>query len=742
MTQQTDSSIQQGLIDYGFYLIQRGEAGHKRGCYTCEYGDSGGVRTIGYGTVTEPGYNDVNYREKNVTEEKAVQLAKDEMVGKVRLCQTKFKDFDQMLPCFQAVLVDTAYQGYWVYIQNAVNEGNWEKTYEILTDLSNPKYRNYERTAVRGRAVEMGMLIMAEVQNNPQADPEEISQKLAEGMIKKYAHLNGTDQELTLDELALLYRSCMAGYGIQVSDEQIERFALNYMSRVAVGTQGIGSNSSCNYYIGPSPCGRYFYDGSSQSARFSNGSAYGYSTISRRNRALNGGYDSVMNQTGIFNQKDIKPIDITFKDNLLKNIQYIPAKCRGKAGSMNPCGIIIHSTGSRAGANATANYFSTMPDGRKASANFVIGKDGKIIMCIPPNTPAYHAGIGTTKGHFKNSDFNHNFIGIEVCYGDCESPTAAQLASLALLQKSLMKEYPSITSDNMWTHDDITPGSRRADPVNFPIQTWVKNGLLANAKHDQTITNGCNPERDICLSASPYYRQLIDSTSQDKINGHIDSRIKLVEPFTADTPEDLEEAKKDTALEKKIRGSHSDIRDQQPKEEPDEQEQKMRSQGASEEEIKKYQEEKEKKELEEAFRRHEAIIESAKIPLSNSNNFSSVHTDAKEEAASVVQTTTVQSTAPTLETNPIKEKKAKGKNTKGTKHKNSEKGASQKLKENSGKNEEENNTSDKSNTKENGTPSSDSQNPNVTSTLSRLSLKKDVSNDTAPVKERGGSEIS
>ena len=73
----------QSIVDWGFYLIQRGEAGHLRGCYNQVYQDSGGIDTIGYGTVTLPGYNSLNFRGSFVTEDQAIMLAKAEMAEKI-----------------------------------------------------------------------------------------------------------------------------------------------------------------------------------------------------------------------------------------------------------------------------------------------------------------------------------------------------------------------------------------------------------------------------------------------------------------------------------------------------------------------------------------------------------------------------------------------------------------------------------------------------------------------------------
>lgn len=230
------------IVDFSFYLIQRGEAGHLRGCYTGEYGDCGGIRTIGYGTVTEAGYNHLNYREKTITEEKAVALAKEEMMHKIgEKCRTQFPNYDRLLPCYQALILDTTYQGFWTRIADDFNQGNMQAVYNTLTNTSLSKNGNKERAAIRGRAIEMGMQIEAAQRANPMADPRAVASLLSQQMLVKYQNLNGTDSEVTRDELALLYRSTMAAYGVSCSEQDIRDFALSFPN-VATGTHGIGSN--------------------------------------------------------------------------------------------------------------------------------------------------------------------------------------------------------------------------------------------------------------------------------------------------------------------------------------------------------------------------------------------------------------------------------------------------------------------------------------------------------------------
>lgn len=236
------NSQESSIVDFSFYLIQRGEAGHLRGCYTEEYGDCGGIRTIGYGTVTEAGYNHLNYTSKTVTEERAVSLAKEEMMYKIgEKCRTQFQNFDRLLPCYQALILDTTYQGFWTRIDEDFNNGNMQSVYNTVTNTSLPKNGNKERAAIRGRAVEMGMQIEAAYQANPTINPQAVATLLAQKMISKYQHWNGTDLELTRDELGLLYRSAMSAYGMSYSEQDVRDFALSFPN-VATGMHGIGSN--------------------------------------------------------------------------------------------------------------------------------------------------------------------------------------------------------------------------------------------------------------------------------------------------------------------------------------------------------------------------------------------------------------------------------------------------------------------------------------------------------------------
>lgn len=453
------------VVDYGFYLIQRGEAGHLRGCYTNEYKDCGGIETIGYGTVTRPGYNHLNYTNTYVTEEQAIALAKEEMAYKINeKCRTKFKDFDKLLPCYQAAILDTTYQGNWGAIQDAMNAHDMVAVYEAI--VNNP---NKERSAVRGRAIEMGMMIEAYLAVNPNADPKEVAKLIAEQMIEKYQYLMGTDCELTKDELALLYRSCMAAYGIEVPEEEITAFAMSYDGRVASGVAGIGSENMAAEYGRIIPQGPS-YDGSV------NGNG-----VPRRNGGYNGGYASMGSRYtsryamsgsshppmayfagGAF-EPDCQTLEIC--------TAYVSPNCSQR--HQNPSAIVIHSTESPSLAS-TINTFRGSVD--KTSAHYVIDRDGKIYQMVPEGMRANHAGKSVWNGQVGCNDMS---IGIEIQRGAGQGYTPEQIASLMALTKDIQQRR-GILPENTIGHADITPDGRKVDPgADFPWAALEAEGLAA-----------------------------------------------------------------------------------------------------------------------------------------------------------------------------------------------------------------------------------------------------------------------
>lgn len=246
MKPKSRQEIDTEILDFSFYLIQRGESGHKSGCKQ-KHKCSKGVNTIGYGTAIDPGHTFINYSEETIDERTAIFLARAEMHTKLyERCRKAFPTgagrmeyacFDTMLPCHQAVIVDLAYQGnLTTEIIDAIKKNDIVTAIAIVSSNDNK-----ERAAVRGRALFMGSLIRMYRDLYPSKPPQVAAREITQEFITLYKDVKG-DEELTRDEIALLYRSCMAEYKVPVTQKQIENFANSY-PQIAVGQQGIGDKN-------------------------------------------------------------------------------------------------------------------------------------------------------------------------------------------------------------------------------------------------------------------------------------------------------------------------------------------------------------------------------------------------------------------------------------------------------------------------------------------------------------------
>ena len=484
----TQQALDQRIVDFSFYLIQRGEAGHLRGPYLEEYGDIKGIRTIGYGTVTEAGYNHLNYRSGTVTEEQAIILAKTEMQYKLyEKCRSKFKDFNNLLPCYQALILDTTYQGNWTQIVDAFNAGDMQKVYEIVG-----KNRNKERAAVRMRAVEMGMLVEDTVQKVPNANPEEVAKAIATQLIEKYKHLNGTDLALTKDELALLYYSCYAAYGIEVTPEQAQAFAMSF-PEVATGVHGIGYDKTVEWTASFGHQAVSYQPSTGTPSKTTIGDMYRRGTgayvrtdTERRSRGrLSDRYPA---QPGW----SVRPIEDRIpseRQEIHGDVQYDRTYSSihqsSRPGGRKPDMIVIHSTehGARSSERDVLQYLCR--NSRKVSAHVVIGRDGTAYMLVPPERVANHAGESYWDG---KSNLNKCSIGIEVMRSVNEGFTQEQADTLVAVVSQLSKDY-DIPADRVLGHDEIAPG-RKTDPGKDFDPIWdalAKAGLSFDAATHEDI---------------------------------------------------------------------------------------------------------------------------------------------------------------------------------------------------------------------------------------------------------------
>lgn len=109
-------------------------------------------------------------------------------------------------------------------------------------------------------------------------------------------------------------------------------------------------------------------------------------------------------------------------------------------------------------------FFATIAD-LKASAHFLVRRDGEVIQFVPCAKRAWHAGESSWRGRLRCNDFS---IGIEV-EGDGEAPfTAAQYRRLAALTRALTARYPIA---EIVGHSDIAP-ARKVDPG--PQFDWTR----------------------------------------------------------------------------------------------------------------------------------------------------------------------------------------------------------------------------------------------------------------------------
>ena len=116
-------------------------------------------------------------------------------------------------------------------------------------------------------------------------------------------------------------------------------------------------------------------------------------------------------------------------------------------------------------------FFATIAE-LKASAHFLVRRDGEILQFVPCEKRAWHAGESSWNGRSRCNDFS---IGIEV-EGDGETPfTRAQYQRLAALTRMLTRRYPIA---DIVGHSDVAP-SRKFDPG--PQFDWIRYRAMVDA---------------------------------------------------------------------------------------------------------------------------------------------------------------------------------------------------------------------------------------------------------------------
>jgi len=186
-----------------------------------------------------------------------------------------------------------------------------------------------------------------------------------------------------------------------------------------------------------------------------------------------------------------------------------------------PDTIVLHYTG---GSSLDSSIGWLTNENAKASAHFVVGKDGRIVQLAPVNTITWHAG----RSKWKNRDSLNNYsIGIEIDnagllekrangYATCfnkridegqvvlakhknndkeeawEAYTTQQIEAVESLCSALIQKYPI---KEIVGHDDIAPG-RKVDPgPAFPL-VKLRDKILLGRKDDDERVEGESESQD------------------------------------------------------------------------------------------------------------------------------------------------------------------------------------------------------------------------------------------------------
>lgn len=131
--------------------------------------------------------------------------------------------------------------------------------------------------------------------------------------------------------------------------------------------------------------------------------------------------------------------------------------------------VVLHYIGNpNTSAQANRNYFENQKNGGVyVSSNYIIGLDGKIILCVPENEVAYCSNSANTYS-----------ISIECCHPDATGKfTAETTNSAAELCAYLLKKY-KLTTDDLIRHYDVTG---KQCPLWY-VPTKYQSEAVANAR--------------------------------------------------------------------------------------------------------------------------------------------------------------------------------------------------------------------------------------------------------------------
>jgi AmpD protein len=120
-------------------------------------------------------------------------------------------------------------------------------------------------------------------------------------------------------------------------------------------------------------------------------------------------------------------------------------------------------------------YFAEVA-GLAVSSHLCISRDGAVTQYVSFNDRAWHAGRSSYNGRSGCNDFS---IGIELEGADAVAYEPCQYRALAEVVAALCAAYPSLSTERLVGHSDISPG-RKTDPG--PAFDWPKaRRLIADA---------------------------------------------------------------------------------------------------------------------------------------------------------------------------------------------------------------------------------------------------------------------
>ena len=189
---------------------------------------------------------------------------------------------------------------------------------------------------------------------------------------------------------------------------------------------------------------------------------------------------------------------------------------------IKPTLLVMHYTASGGTGSSDARYFQN--PAAKASAHFVVDRDGSIVQCVPTNVKAWHAGDSSWRGKPNCNDFS---IGIEVdnwglltkrvdgkfyshrdqvipphlvyegknkrgVFGYWEIYPASQIDSVIAIAGAICEAYSTITE--IVGHEDIAP-VRKIDPgPAFPLHRFqsIPGGRMNGDPVRRVNVNGLN----------------------------------------------------------------------------------------------------------------------------------------------------------------------------------------------------------------------------------------------------------